>query len=79
MEPVYQLNKVAKPMASETQAIVLAVNWPPQAPALGHATNSSSLNSSEDMDPDECFPTASKTSTTVTSLPLYFPGSIEPP
>ena len=49
------------------------------APAVGHATSSNFLNSFADICPDECFPTASKTSTTVTSLPLYFPGSIDPP
>ena len=66
-------------MASDTHAIVFAVNWPPQAPALGHATNSNSLNSFDDIFPAECFPTASNTSTTVTSLPLKLPGKIEPP
>ena len=40
-------------MASETHAIVLAVNCPPQAPALGQATNSSSLSSSEDIEPED--------------------------
>ena len=55
------------------------MNCPPQAPALGQATNSNSLNSSEDIAPDECLPTASNTSTTVTSFPLNFPGKIEPP
>ena len=33
----------------------------------------------EEIEPAECFPTASKTSTTVTSFPLYLPGKIEPP
>ena len=32
-------------MASETQAIVLAVNWPPQDPAEGQAKLSSSSKS----------------------------------
>ena len=31
----------ASPIASDTQAMVLAVNWPPQAPADGQATRSS--------------------------------------
>ena len=31
------------PSASQTIAIVFAVNWPPQAPAPGHATSSSAL------------------------------------
>ena len=69
----------AKPIASDTHAIVFAVNWPPQAPALGQATNSNFLSSAADIWPDECFPTASNTSTTVTSLPLYLPGRIDPP
>ena len=34
----------ANPIASETHAIVFAVNCPPQAPALGHAFNSNFLN-----------------------------------
>ena len=59
--------------------MVLAVNWPPQAPALGQATHSSSCSSSSDMLPAACWPTASNTSTTVTSRPLNFPGRIEPP
>ena len=69
----------AKPIASETHAIVLAVNCPPHAPALGHALISNSSKSSSDICLLECFPTASKTSTTVTSLPLNFPGKIDPP
>src|SRR4029079_5881774 len=69
----------AKPMASDTQAMVLAVNWPPQEPAPGQVTHASACRSSSDMRPAECAPTASKTSTTVTSLPLNLPGRIEPP
>ena len=60
----------AKPIASETHAIVLAVNWPPQDPPDGHATLSSLSKSFVDIFPVECFPTPSKTSTIVTSLPL---------
>ncbi len=66
-------------MASDTIAIVLAVNWPPQAPAEGQATCSSASRSSSLILPTECRPTASKTSATVTSLPLKVPGRIEPP
>ena len=33
------------PMASMIVAMVLAVNWPPQAPAVGHAAFSTQLNS----------------------------------
>ena len=32
----------ASPIVSETQAMVLAVNWPPQEPAEGQATHSNS-------------------------------------
>ena len=32
----------AKPIVSETHAIVFAVNCPPQEPAEGHATHSNS-------------------------------------
>ena len=59
--------------------MVLAVNWPPQEPADGQATRSSSSRSSSDILPTSCWPTASKTSCTVTSRPLNFPGRIEPP
>ena len=54
--------------------MVLAVNWPPQAPAPGQATHSSSCSSESGMAPAECLPTASNTSTTVTSLPWNLPG-----
>ena len=66
-------------MTSETHAMVLAVNCPPQAPALGQATRSKSFKSFSVAPPAACFPTASKTSTTVTSLPLNLPGNIDPP
>ncbi len=69
----------ASPIASETVAIVLAVNCPPQAPAEGQATHSSSCRSASDIFPAACCPTASNTSTTVTSRPLNLPGRIEPP
>ncbi len=69
----------ARPIASETQAIVLAVNWPPQAPAEGQATSSSACSSSSSIAPTACWPTASKTSWTVTSLPLKRPGRMLPP
>ena len=66
-------------MASDTHAIVFAVNCPPQAPALGHATNDSFSKSARDMLPVAYFPKPSYTSTTVTSFPLNLPGKIEPP
>ncbi len=57
------------PSASKAQAIVLAVNWPPQAPAPGLATPSSSFSSSSDMSPALWAPIASKMSRMVTSRP----------
>ena len=59
--------------------MVFAVNCPPQDPEEGQATHSSSCSSSSDILPAACWPTASKTSTTVTSRPLNLPGRIEPP
>ena len=67
------------PSASNAQAIVLAVNCPPQAPAPGLATSSSSRSSSSDISPAAWAPIASKTSRMVTSLPRQRPGAIEPP
>ena len=67
------------PSASNAQAIVLAVNWPPQAPAPGLATSSSERRSSSDISPAAWAPTASKRSTIVTSWPCQRPGAIEPP
>ena len=40
-------------------AIVFAVNWPPHAPAPGHATFSSSSSSASSIFPTACLPTAS--------------------
>ena len=67
------------PITSNAQAIVLAVNCPPHAPAPGLAHPSSSSSSSSDMSPAACAPIASKTSWIVTSLPRQWPGAIEPP
>jgi hypothetical protein len=67
------------PSTSSAIAIVLAVNWPPQAPDPGEATFSSAISSSSVIRPAACAPTASKTSWIVTSSPLYRPGMIEPP
>jgi hypothetical protein len=49
--------------------IVLAVNWPPQAPAPGQATLSSAWTSAALIRPAAWAPTASKTSWMVTSRP----------
>ena len=47
------------PSASNAVAMVFAVNWPPHAPAPGHATVSSSCSSSSVIFPTACRPTAS--------------------
>ena len=52
----------AKPMASATHAIVLAVNCPPQEPAPGQAEHSISWSSASVILPTEWAPTASYTS-----------------
>ena len=67
------------PSISNAIAIVLAVNWPPQAPKPGEAASSISLSSSSVILPAAWAPTASKTSMIVISLPLCCPGEIEPP
>src|SRR5262249_62323139 len=69
----------ANPTASDTAAIVFAVNSPPHDPAEGQATHSSSCSSSSVSLPTLCAPTPSNTSPIVTSLPLKRPGRIEPP
>ena len=66
-------------MTSKAMAMVLAVNWPPQAPAPGLAASSSSSSSSSVILPAAWAPTASKTSWIVTSWPWKRPGAIEPP
>ena len=68
------------PSISPAIAIVLAVNWPPQAPAPGQATSSSARSSSSVMLPAAQAPTASNTSWMVTSACRGSrPGMIEPP
>ena len=69
----------AKPIASEIDAIVFAVNIPPQEPALGHAVFSIFFKPSSDNFPASYAPTASYTSTIVNSLPSKIPGIIVPP
>ena len=68
-----------RPRNVSAVAIVFAVNWPPHAPAPGHAPASTSQSFSSESFPAACAPTASKTSWIVTSLPATFPGSMEPP
>jgi hypothetical protein len=67
------------PSASNAIAIVLAVNWPPHAPAPGEAASSSSCSSCSVIFPEAYSPTASKTCWIVTSAPLNQPGLIDPP
>ena len=66
-------------MASDTQAMVLAVNCPPQAPSPGQACSSTWHRRLAVILPAEYWPTASNTSCTVRSLPSRRPGMIEPP
>ena len=73
------LPRAAMPSASHTMAIVFAVNWPPHAPAPGHATSSSVWKSASLMWPEAWAPTASNTSWMVTRLPWKMPGAIDPP
>ena len=68
----------AIPIASETAAIVLAVNIPPQAPSPGHALRSIASRSARVMAPTAQAPTPSKASCRVMSLPPSRPGRIEP-
>ena len=48
-----------RPINSITVDIVLAVNWPPQAPAAGQALSSSFFKSASDIRPAACAPMAS--------------------
>ena len=62
------------PRKSITVAIVLAVNWPPHAPAPGQAHASSACTSSSVIFPAARAPTASNTSWIVTSWPSEAAG-----
>ena len=57
------------PSTSNAIAIVLAVNWPPQAPAPGDATSSMAVSSASVIVPAAWAPTASNTSWIVTPCP----------
>ncbi len=59
----------ASPMNSIAIAIVLAVNWPPQAPSPGQAAFSIASSSASSILPAEWAPIASKTDWTVSSRP----------
>ena len=67
------------PSASPTDAMVLAVNMPAQAPSLGQACRSISPSSSSVIVPAAQAPTASNTLTMSRARPLWSPGRIEPP
>jgi hypothetical protein len=58
------------PSTSNAIAIVLAVNWPPQAPTPGLAASSISISSASVILPAACAPTASNTFMIVMSSPL---------
>ena len=66
------------PSASATEAIVLAVYMPPQAPSPGQIARSIRSTSSRVILPARQAPTASKASMIVTSWPSTWPGMIEP-
>ncbi len=59
-----------RPRNSHTVAIVLAVNWPPQAPAPGHAASSIAYSSSRLILPARYEPIASYTLTMSAAAPL---------
>ena len=67
------------PMASPTEAIVLAVNIPAQDPCPGQAAHSISYSSSFVIKPFSNAPIPSNTSTIDISFPLYSPGKLLPP
>ncbi len=67
------------PSISNAVDIVLAVNWPPQAPAPGQARLSISFSSRASILPALKAPIASKTSWIVRRRPLYSPKAMEPP
>ena len=71
------------PIASATDAIVLAVYMPPQAPSPGQIARSMRSTSSRLMSPRAHAPTASNASMIVTSFSvpsssLTQPGAIDP-
>ena len=67
------------PIASPTDAIVLAVNIPAHEPSVGHARFSISPSSFSVSVPAAHAPTASNTLTMSSAWSLYRPGMIEPP
>ena len=67
------------PSTSKAIAIVLAVNWPPQAPAPGDATSSSSVSSSSVHVAGRVRAHALEHVLDRHVLALVAPGAIEPP
>ena len=67
------------PIASATDAIVLAVNMPAQLPSLGQAPRSMASSSASSIVPAAWAPTASNTDTMSVAWPLCEPGRIDPP
>ena len=67
------------PMASATDAMVLAVNMPAQLPSLGQAPRSMASSSASSIVPAAWAPTASNTDTMSVAWPLWLPGRIDPP
>ena len=67
-----------RPRNSIAVLIVLAVNWPPHAPAPGHADASTAASSASSMVPAACAPTASNTSWRVMSWPCNRPAAMVP-
>src|SRR5690606_35657932 len=62
------------PSASATEAMVLAVNMPAQAPSVGQALRSMASSSASSMVPAAWAPTASKTLVMSSVRPLWWPG-----
>ncbi len=69
----------ARPRKVVARAMVLAVNWPPQAPAPGQADCSIAASSASSIRPAAWAPTASNTSWMVMSPPRWQPGRMLPP
>ncbi len=67
------------PMASATDAMVLAVNMPAHEPSVGQALRSMASSPASSRVPAAWAPTASNTLTMSSASPLWWPGRIEPP
>ncbi|CAM5260694.1 hypothetical protein RLIN73S_02495 [Rhodanobacter lindaniclasticus] len=67
------------PSVVSTIAMVLAVNWPPQAPAPPQASHSTARSSASSILPAPCAPTASNTCWMVIGRFLCRPCAMVPP